>query len=347
MEQVTYRLMTPTDGDAIRELCKASPDSGRFSYYPDFHANPCGGLSSQYPDHAGVVAEIAGHQGLIGVGDSIFGRCRFNGLVRDFAFLKAYHVHNEFRRYKVGTGIDRFLVENAHRRKGKDLLMLGAVQTNNIAQLTMIYRSSGWTPRVSFRSAVYPPLRKSPSAPAGITAEDAEKKDLEQIAAGLNGFYADYNLYEPQSADSLQAWLSNPLLGTPFCHYLVARDRTGSIIAGMGLVEEYRVRTFVTIDVPFSTKVLNLALRFIPKSGVIRQMVCNRMWFAPGRADALAFLFSMARWQWREKVDAFICSMDPRGPLAAVLGLSRWRPQITYYTMTVEEMDDRLICPII
>ncbi|MBF0395940.1 MAG: hypothetical protein HQK78_04160 [Desulfobacterales bacterium] len=347
MDKANFRQMKPEDGEKIAQLCKASPDTGSFSYYPDFKINPYDGLSSQYPNHVGVVAEIDSYDGLIGVGDSIFGECFFNGEIRKFAFLKAYHVHSGFRRYKVGTGIDQFLVKNAHEKMGNNVLMLGSVQTKNVPQLSMILKSSGWVPHTRFYSGVFDFCSKPPLVNAKFEVNKACKNDLETISSRLNEFYKNYNLYEPQTPESLDSWISNPLFSEPFCHYYVVMDKNKNILAGIGIIEEYRVRTFVVCDIPFTTKIINIALKIIPKNKIIRQLIASKIWFDNNHRDAADYLFKTIRWEWRQKADVLICHYDPRSPLAEVLQLPKWRPKVEYFVMTLEQMNDQLIYPII
>lgn len=347
--EITVRQMKAEDGGGIKELCVASPDTGSYSYYPDFHINPCDGLSSQYPDNAGVVVTHSSH-GVIGVGDSIYGRCRFNGGMRDFAYLKAYHVHRDFRRYKAGTRINRTLEEMARKNVGNDVLILGSVQTDNVPQQRMLAKSSGWRINTLFNSGLFSLKKRKPWGGRDWTIESvgpSMENEIDRITEGLNSFYRDYNLYEPQTSGTFSRWLSNTLFETPFIHYYIVKDNRGNILAGMGVVEEYRVRTFVACEIPFKIKAANLLLKIIPKNNVIRQLIGAKIWFAEGEEAAGKYLFDYIRYHWREMGDIFVCHYDPRSPLAKMLALPKWRPRVEYYSMGPEIMDDRLICPII
>jgi len=341
-----YREMTPDDGDNIKDLCKESPDTGSYSYYPDFHINPYHGLSSQYPDNLGIVVECDDHDGVVAVGDSIFGKCFFNGKIRNFAFLKAYHVHLNYRRYKIGTGIQNNLVKMAQQKKGDDVLITGVVQTDNIGQIKML-KKTGVKVHNMFHSGIFSLSKSQPKHNNNYNVERAETKDYEEIANNLNNFYQGYNLYEPQTAESLNAWVENPICSVPFCHYYIVKDKKDNILAGIGIVEEYRVRTFVVIDYPFKMKIVNPLLNIIPNDNIIRQLIGVKIWYKEDSLEAGQYLFNTVRWKWKDMANIFICHYDPRSTISKMIKLPKWRPKVQYYSMSPEQMDDNLICPII
>jgi hypothetical protein len=153
--------------------------------------------------------------------------------------------------------------------------------------------------------------------------------ELAEVADHLEQFCADVDLARPRTGDDLAAWLAVSPLPEPVNHYLVATDRSGRLLAGMGLREEGRLRSLLIHHMPPAVRAANLALAVVPRNGEMRKLVVDEVWFTPGYTDAARCLWQTARWELREHSTTIVATYDPRGPLRQVLLTPPWMPTTT------------------
>lgn len=200
------RSMVPSDGPALSILYQASPDTGRIQIAPRYHLDAYVAFAAVRPRATGVVAEMDGFEGLVGAGFVDFGRCSFEGELRDYASLSGVVVHPDFRRKGIASRLAQWRVEFAREHIGDRGVILTNIQEQNIGSFAVAKKWSRQfvgqvtTGAVSMR-------KKMPEKISGITVRRAERHEFEAVAAGFNNFYHNYNLYEPQSAESLREWL--------------------------------------------------------------------------------------------------------------------------------------------
>ena len=154
----------------------------------------------------------------------------------------------------------------------------------------------------------------------------AERDEFGQVTDQLNSFYRDFNFYEPETAGSLARWCASTPFDTPFRHYLVVTDSKGTIYAGAGVSELYRLRTLHIRHMPSALHVLNTFLRIVPSNGITKELVLSKIWFAPGHMQSAKYLFETIRWKWREKASLLIVWVDKRNLVLKVLSLRPWMP---------------------
>jgi hypothetical protein len=81
-------------------------------------------------------------------------------------------------------------------------------------------------------------------------------------------------------------------------------------------------------------RVINTAIRVIPRGGSMEMVRISRMWFRPGAETAARHLFESARWAARERGNVVVASFDPGGPLARMVSVPRWLPR-THFSVAI------------
>jgi GNAT superfamily N-acetyltransferase len=306
-------------------------------------------LSTLKPDGVTVGAEHPGTTELIGLGMVSFGQCQFEGQVRRFALLDNLHIHPAFRRQGLAEYLTQWRIAQAQERIGREGVILAAIQQDNVGSLANAYK---WCrQRVGqLTLGMFQPRTRPVTLPSAITIRAAHPSELDLIAQQLNTFYQGYNLYIPQTSETLGAWLAQPLGTTPFHHYVVAVSATGQLLAGLSLTEEYRVRTRQVPHLPTGIWLINKLLRLVPPDGELREVRIDKIWFASGGLEAARYLWETVRWRWGDRVTTLVVPFDPRGPVAAVYRIPLWMPRGSF-TLAVSgpaTMDDKkLIYPIL
>ena len=139
-----------------------------------------------------------------------------------------------------------------------------------------------------------------------------------------NRFYQDYNLYPPETAESLAAWLAETPFETPFRHYLVVTGKTGHVLAGFALAENSRLRKTVITHLPPFLRLGNQLFHVVPPDGVLRELAISRAWFASGQIEAARRLLETVRWEWRERGTSLILFADVLSPLVELCAVRPW-----------------------
>lgn len=321
---ISLRQLTPNDGTAYSTLIANSPDTGAIRIAPHFEIDPYQALLGLHADTVGIVAETPGYDGFIGSGLIRFGKCQWEGTVRPYALLNTLVVHPDFRRKGVASQIAKWRIEHARRRFGDDGVIFAIIQKNNTgSELTARKWYRQFLPD---RLTIIPmKLRSTPPAQASqFIVRKIEAFEFEAVAERLNLFYGDYNLYSPETGESLSTWCTKTLFDTPIHHYMVVTDTSNNILGGLGLAEYGRLRTLVISHLPETMRYLNKFLKIMPESGIIRELSTSRVWFAPGQFKAARYLLDVVRWEWREKGTSLVVFSDTRSPLMEVYRLRPW-----------------------
>jgi len=322
----SLRPFGPRDGPAFGQLLLASPDTGRIHTTRHYRVNPYAVLSVLQEDFSGVVAEMPGHEGLVGAGLIRFGRAQIEGALRPYALLNTLIVHPEFRKRGIASALVRWRVQAARERFGSDVVIWALIQQGNIGSVRTVTKHLKQI--IADRIRVIPmKMRHKPPKPvSGWRVRSAEREDLAEIAGHLNSFHREHNFYEPQTADTLARWLTASPLETPFRHYLILTDATGEMLAGAGVAEMYRLSKLHVVDMSPALRLLNMFLRMVPADGVSTELTIARLWHAPGQMRAAKHLLEHIRWQWRDGAAMALASVDRENPLVQAFPLRPWTP---------------------
>ncbi len=345
---VSLREVEPYDGAELANLFEASPDTGSIQVAPHYHLNAHTTAMAMYGDAVGVVAEANDGNGLVGAGFVSFGRCQFEGQLRDYAALRGLVVRPDYRRQGFALQLAAWRVGRARKRVGEEGVLVAAIQEKNEGSFAV---ARSWSRQFAgeLRSGVAQMRRASPDPVPGLTVQPATTNDMAAIAERLNAFYQDYNFYEPQTAETLAEWLQETPLDTPLRHYYVVSDRAGNLLAGLGLVEQHRLVEMRVEQMPVAISLLNKLIKLVPADGKLRQLSALKIWFAPSQAEAARFLWETVRWEWRDRANTLTFAYDPRSPLKDVFSIPFWMPQPRLSLAVngpVPIQEERLIHPI-
>jgi GNAT superfamily N-acetyltransferase len=338
----TLRPMQPSDGPALRRLMEDDPVSGGMQITTQFQVDPVQAWRTLKPNMSGIVAEAPDSR-IVGTATVAFGDAQYNGRVLPWAYLENLKVQHEARGHGVGTALAEWRVQQGRDRFGGEGVISTTTTTDNIAsQKTMKkWATEFYTPMVV---SVRPSLKHAPSAPAGLTARRAEPRDYAQIAEKSNRFYADYQLYSPLTAESL-----DETLGAPFGVYVydVIEDASGVLVAGTMSIIRSAVMVDIVRDIPPVLRFLNTyLLHLVPADGRLSAVETNYLWFE--NVDAARYLWRYIRYAYREHAASLNCNFDPRSPLKDAFRIRPWhRPKLTLVLAIAgpEPLDTaRLVC---
>lgn len=329
-ENIILRPMEPTDGAAIDLLGQQTPDTGAVAFFMRFRHDAYDVLTKLNPGVVGVVAEVPAREGLVGMGLLTFGECWYEGELRPFAYLSGLSVHPNYRRLGVASKLAAWRVDTAHarfREIGKAGVIFAAIQTGNLGSLQVSKTWSTQLVKGQSQLAIAAVRHRPPKPVPGLEVRIAQFGELEEIAQKQNTFYDSYNLYPPQTGESLNEWRSRSAFGYPLHDYYVAVDRTGNILAGLGITEEGRLITSHVLRMPQPLRVANLFLRLIPPDGVSRRINVEQFWFAFNHIHAGQFLWESTRWLLRERGTVLALFFDPSSPLRKAVILPKFMPE--------------------
>lgn len=322
------RLLQPNDGPELIQLFESSPDNGRFAVNARYQIDPYQAIHGLHSDTISVVAEIQGS--LVGIGLIEFGDCCVRGEKCPYASLHSLLVHPNYRNKGIAKRLARERITLAHERNGKSGLILASIQENNSASLSVAQK---WSEQQvgSIQSILTRVRSKSPApSPKGITVRPAQPSEYSEIAMGLNRFYQDFDLYEPQTAESLNVWLNKTPFDDPLRHYFVAVNRDEEIVAGLAVTRQCQIMAMEVKRMPLPLTMLNRVMKMVPKDGILRQLSVTKLWYASEQMATAQHLWETVRWRSRVWGTHITCFYDPRSSIPDVLRVPKWLPRANF-----------------
>lgn len=333
--QPTFRGLEPDDGTELSVLFRSNPDGGRIAISPRYQIDPYQALQIQYPSTCGLVAEV--HGKFVGFGLVRFGVCRVNGRERPYAWLNTLTVNAAYRQQGLGKALALRRVALAQERVGEQGLILTSVQSHNMASLAIAEK---WADEQigQLQSILVKTRTKPPALQAGIQVREVRPDELGQVANGLNQFYADFALYEPQSVKSLAAWFRQSVDSEPINKCFVAVNEQQEIVAGLMLSQQHRLMAMHVDRLPKAIGALNKLVKMVPQDNILRQMAVSKIWHLPGHQQAAQALWQSVRWQARVWGTHLTCFFDPQSSIPEILQTPKWLPKANFTVLMQGEL---------
>jgi GNAT superfamily N-acetyltransferase len=319
---VIIREAGPQDEAGLAALAVASPDGGAVAFTPEQHV-PAREITQDHEISEHFVAEADGV--VVGTGRLDIGTCRFAGEDVRYALLSTLRVHPDHRRRGIAARLTDRRLRRAAELAGDDVVVVAYIQAGNSASLG---NSRRWATQVGGRLVVTPvPVRRRPPRPrADQTVRPARGTELAQIGAAIDAHYAGHDFARRWDETRLADWLAASPFPDPVNHYLVVSDRSGRLLAGLGLHEEGRISSLTIGHMPPHLRAANAVLHVVPRDGRMRNLIADKAWFAPGQLEAARYLWEVTRWEWRSAGTSLLLTHDPRSPVHDVIAARPWMP---------------------
>jgi GNAT superfamily N-acetyltransferase len=328
---VVLRPMVPEDGEALVQLALSSPDTGMIQIAPRYHLDAYQGTLALFSDSdtVGFVAEDPTTEQVVGSGFLSFDRLTYEGQLRDCAWLHNLQVHPDYRRQGIATQLAECRVAYGRERVGENGVIAASIQQGNTGSFKV---AQTWCQQLvgEVKNGAVGMRQKPPRPLSGVSIRPAEAADLPVIADELNKFYDNWNFYVPRTGESLAEWLAQTPFDSPFRHYYVAEDAAGRLLAGVGVVEEYRIAEMQVEHLPMILRLLNKVVKLVPEDGAMRQLSASKMWYAPGQLETAKHLWETVRWQWRDQGSTITFGYDPKSTLKEIFKTPLWIPQTSF-----------------
>lgn len=324
MSEVVLRPLERTDNAALLDLIAESPDTGAITFKPVYKVNITDAYDARRNDWQGVIAESGGK--VVGLGVVGFDEVQLEGAVYPSAYLFSLVVHPAFRRQGIAAKLAAWRLERARERIGGDGVIYAHIQNGNEGS---IRNSQKWRNQFleELHNVAFRTLDRAPKPQTGIVIRQAQDSDLEQVAARLNAYYADYQFYTRETADSLRVWLNVQIGDRPINQYWIATDPQGTLLAGIGLTMQTVYMDLHVVRVPTVLRVVNMIMKVVPADGIMRMVDVHKAWFREGQVEAGRQLWETVRYQSRTIGNTLTVGLDPRSPVSEMFAISGWAPR--------------------
>jgi len=321
MPELTYRLVTPKDSQALEKLIAATADSGNIAFTDEYQADLLAvhrGLAEEF--HAAVAVQDGEVVGMV------FGEVRwvqYADKVRPGVYVSHLRVHPDYRQQGIARELSDWALEYITDLLRSDTVLYGAIMAGNVSlKLANRYKFKTTAP---IQGGIVP-MRKSPPKPIpDLEVRIAERSELPAIVDGMNIFYRDHNLWIPVSVDTLEDFLGQEVDGVKPNQLYVA-IRGGQVVAGLSLSDRTKLVRMRLARAPWYVRALGAWLGLLPTSGILDALTVRRVWFRDGELEAARNLWDTLRYELHEQGNCMGIAYDPRDRLAAVFQIPFWLP---------------------
>lgn len=321
MAEIVLRPMQPSDSPGLDTLLRNEPQTTRFSMSTRYLHDVYRSLLALHPTQYGVVAELPGDDGLVGMATAFTDEIRVAGRVLPAAHLENLKVRSDRRRQGLGGRLAAWRIAEADRRFAGEGIITTAIEISNAGSLATARQ---WATQIlgPVRIMIGGPAKRRPSSP-DLDVRPVEARDLEAVAAGTDAFYADFELARPATAESIAASLAPTELGFPIHQYRVVVGRDGAILAGAGITDRFALMIDHIDRIPAILVIVGRLSGTLGADRTIRSAELSGVWHRPGRVDAARFLWDAIRHEWRDRATSIVGIADPRSTLVEAFHVGR------------------------
>ena len=321
MTEFRLRPMAPGDGPAMDRLLREEAQTTAIALTTYYQHDVVTALLAQHPTLFGVVAEVPGDDRLAGMATAFTQDLTIGGRPYRTAFLENLKVRSDLRRQGLGARLAAWRIEEAERRAGGGLVVMTAMDSTNEGSIAT---ARHWA--TQFLGPVN--VRIARMARAARPADDIRVRplgdaDVPAVVEGSGEFLADFDLVPVLTPGLLRDLLATTSLGEPIREYRVAVGSDGTILAGAGVGERYKVMVDHVDHIPLPLAVLGRLTGILPADRTLRSLELFLVWHRPGRADAARAVWDAIRAEWRGHATGVGAIVDPRSSLMAALPIGR------------------------
>jgi GNAT superfamily N-acetyltransferase len=320
-EPIEYRLVTPKDSLALKDLIAATADSGGIGFTDEYQADLLAvhrGLAEEF--HAAVAVQEGEILGMV------FGEVRwvqYAGQRVPGVYISHLRVHPEHRRQGIARELSDWALEYITDLLREDTVLYAAIMGGNFS--LKLVENYGFKTTTPVQGGIVPMLKRPPAPIPDLEVRPANRDELPAIVEGMNTFYREHNLWIPVSVDTLEDFLSQEVASVrPNQLYVAVRD--DQIVAGLSLSDRTKLVRMRLTRAPWFVRTLGGLLGLLPASGVLDALRVRRVWFREGELEAARYLWNSLRYELREQGDCLGIAYDPRDRLADVFQIPFWLP---------------------
>jgi len=321
MPELTYRLVTSKDSQAIEEIIAATADSGGIGFADEYKADPLAVHRGLAEEFHGVVAVLDGE--VIGM---VFGEVRwvqYAGQEVPGVYISHLRIHPDHRQKGIARELSDWALEYITDLLRSDAVLYGAVMAKNVS--LKLGERFGFKATKPIQGGIVPMRKSSPAEIPDLEVRPVERRELPAIVGGMNAFYRDHNLWIPVSIDTLEYFLGQEVDEVKPNQLYVA-VRGGQVVAGLSLSDRTKLVRMRLTHAPWYVRTLGGWLGLLPESGVLDALTVRRVWFREGELEAARYLWDWLRYELREQGNCLGIAYDPRDRLADVFRVPFWLP---------------------